>query len=134
MTLSQLKHAYKKACRANDKATTRYTKLLRKLVVRDRNTGEYTSAIAACVREDGDIYKVTSYAQFNMDNRIFVIARRRGNKVWTTVAGEDVWQEAERIEQEMRTTGNAVIDARLALFDAGLTADETNALREEALA
>ena len=131
MTLSQLKRAYKKACRANDKAITHYTKLLRKLIVRDRNTGEYTSAIAACVREDGDIYKVTSYAQFNMDNRIYVIARRRGNKVWTTVAGEDVWQEAERIEEEMRTTGNAAFDAKLDLWNAGLTVDEIKALRAE---
>ena len=131
MTLSQLKRAYKKARRARLDAVARYMRFLSKLIVRDRNTGEYTSAAVACKRADGDIYLVTSYAQFNSDNRIHVIVRRRGNKVWTTVAGESIWQKAELLQQEMRTTGNAALDAKLALIDAGLTADEVIALCDE---
>lgn len=134
MTLSQLKSAYKKACRASNKAKTRYMRLLSRLYVRDRNTGERVNAAQACLRADGDIYYVTSYATHNFDNRIFTVARRRGNTIYLAVAGESIWQEAERLQQEMRKAGNATIDTRLALLDAGLTVNETNALREEALA
>lgn len=130
MTLSQLKRAYKKACRANDKATTRYMRFLSRLYVRDRNTGERVNAAQACLRADGDIYYVTSYATYNSDNRIFTVARRRGNTIYLAVASESIWQEAERLQQEMRTTGNAALDAKLALLDAGLSVDEVLTMRD----
>lgn len=131
MTLAQCKREFKKACKARVQAEAQYRKFLSKLYVRDRNTGEYVNAAQVCFLPDGDIAYVTSYADWsNMDNRIFTVARRRGNKIYLAVAGEDVWEQARQLQSELPKTYGAVIDFRLKLhLEFGLPLNEVDALR-----
>lgn len=129
MTLGQCKRQFKAACKARAKAVAQYRKFLLKLYVRDRNTGEYVNATQICFLADGDIAYVTSYAEYNMDNRILVAVKRRGDKVSCVVAGNDVWEHAKQLQDALPKTYAPVVDLRLQLHNEfGMTFDEIRAL------